>query len=203
MLTKEELRNVLAEAGLGRIAKEIAAQCEPCVLVQTLAHPYENFHVGGSRIGGVPDLPAGVEWPTWHEEPLSFLAQFNLRELQRFGCCGIMPSEGHLWFFYAAAEQRSWGFDPNDRGSWRVIYAPTAGSGLLRREAPELPDHGRYKPCLLKFHDFLSMRGPESLSVVRILLTLDEIEQLDDIDKALHEMADSEPVDHGLSRIIN
>jgi uncharacterized protein YwqG len=48
-----------------------------------------------------------------------------------------------LSFFYDA-EQRVWGFDPGDAGSWSVLYAP-AGTRVTPRAFPaDLPDHARY-----------------------------------------------------------
>lgn len=37
-----------------------------------------------------------------------------------------LPPAGLLNFFYDATEQETWGFDPNDAGSWRVIPADPA-----------------------------------------------------------------------------
>src|SRR5437773_119943 len=116
MLTREELKTALFDAGLGRIAKPLADLSEPCVLVTTRAQSYETMPVGRSRIGGWPDLPATIEWPCWRDKPLAFLAQINLAELTSFECCKVLPKSGHLWFFYDS-EQSTWGFDPQDRGS--------------------------------------------------------------------------------------
>jgi uncharacterized protein YwqG len=116
MLNREELKTVLVEAGLGRIASPLADLSEPCVLVKTHAHPYETMALGRSHIGGWPDLPATIEWPRWRDKPLAFLAQINLADLTSFECCRVLPQSGHLWFFYDS-EQSTWGFDPLDRGS--------------------------------------------------------------------------------------
>src|SRR5262249_36373175 len=187
MLTREELRLDLHQTGLGRIADAISALCEPCVLIRTHSHPYDNLPVGGSRIGGEPDLPPTIEWPSWHGKPLSFLAQFELTDLRDFDCCRVFPPTGHLWFFYSA-DQDTWGFDPEELGSWQVRYADTIPSDLQRRESPELPEMGQFLPCTLTFHDFLSIPGRETLSVVPLHLTPDEIYQLEEIEMDLHEM---------------
>jgi uncharacterized protein YwqG len=55
----------------------------------------------------------------WREKPLSFLGQVRLAELAR---PDFEPtSEGLLAFFYEADGQEAWGFDPGDRGAWRVV----------------------------------------------------------------------------------
>ena len=190
MVTREEFQVLLVESGLGRIADALSALCAPCVLVRTHPYSYGELPIGVSRIGGVPDLPPEVDWPHWHGQPLSFLAQFDLTTLSGFPCCQALPESGHLWFFYNA-EQSTWGFDPNDRGSWRVIYSETNRAALKRRDSPELPKHARYLPCTLTFHDFVSIPGPETLSVAPLQLTLDELEQLDEIEQDLHQMIES------------
>jgi uncharacterized protein YwqG len=88
---------------------------------------------GGTKLGGLPRLPSSVEWPTWEGDPLAFLAQISLDELPVSSPLEGLPREGMLYFFYDA-RQTTWGFSPQDRGSWRVIYAPTPGSSS--RPAP-------------------------------------------------------------------
>jgi uncharacterized protein YwqG len=87
---------------------------------------------GGSKIGGLPRLPSSVEWPHWDGEPLAFLAQVVLEELPASSPLQALGREGMLFFFYDAQQSR-WGFDPQDRGSWRVLYAPPGSSS---RPAP-------------------------------------------------------------------
>ena len=193
MMTRDELKAAFVEAGLGRIAQTLSALCEPCVLVRTHAHPYDTMGVGTSRIGGLPDLPKNIDWPTWREKPLTFLGQFRLADLSRFDCCRVLPSSGHLWFFYDS-EQITWGFDPQDRGSWRILYADTNEADVRRREVRGLPT---YSQCTLTLHNFLSIPGPEHLSVAPLKLTLDEIEQIEEIDRDLHEMIESGSHDQG------
>jgi uncharacterized protein YwqG len=64
--------------------------------------------VGASKLGGVPDLPAGVQWPLfqWRDEllPMLFLGQIALDEL--VGGDWFAQAGGLLSFFYAAAAKR-------------------------------------------------------------------------------------------------
>lgn len=80
---------------------------------------------GFSKLGGLPRLPAGVEWPRWQGSPLLFLGQVDLSELPASRALGGCPSVGRLYFFYDQ-EQSTWGFRPEDRGSWRVLYSTEA-----------------------------------------------------------------------------
>ncbi len=59
----------------------------------------------------------------WNDAPLAFIAQFDLATLPSLASSLALPKEGMLYFFYNQ-EQSTWGFDPKDLGSWRVIYSP-------------------------------------------------------------------------------
>lgn len=86
--------------------------------------------VGGTRFGGVPDVPADFAWPAYEgvgmddtvkSRPLSFLAQFNCAELAPLDTEGLLPQTGVLSFFYEMESMR-WGFDPKDAGCARVFW---------------------------------------------------------------------------------
>jgi len=80
-------------------------------------------------------MPQHLAWPVWQEKPLAFLAQLSLAELDAV-LPSFLPSAGFLFFFYDQ-EQQVWGFDPNDLGGWRVLYATDDCAALAERTAPE------------------------------------------------------------------
>lgn len=115
---------------------------------------------GGTRIGGMPDLPAGLDWPTprypshlkqivtrgspeANEEleqhvalhlPYAFLAQVNLPEAKALGeAAADLPEEGRLIFFYDLIA------GPYDTGAWaaRVIWDRSPIETLTARPLPE------------------------------------------------------------------
>lgn len=120
---------------------------------------------GLSKIGGLPDLPANVDWPVRNAyklrnkgapallakddlsghlaayfaspQPLSFLAQIDLAEI-----AAVLPAEpglptfGMLYFFYDVV-YNAWGFDPHDAPAFAVIYSEAA-SGLAPRNPPDI-----------------------------------------------------------------
>src|SRR5262245_865556 len=98
----------LRAAGLDRVADRILSLARPAIRLTSRAG-HDGWSVGSSRIGGYPDLPAGAEWPSWNGRALSFLAQLNLAELQRYRGCDVLPATGLLQFFYVS-EQDTWGF---------------------------------------------------------------------------------------------
>jgi uncharacterized protein YwqG len=126
----------------------------PSIRLVTQRVPCARLDLGDSRIGGVPDLPADVEWPRWlpsyqrddkfaepwHPSkpvPLGFIAQIDLGAIPNVD--DVLPGSGWLYFFYDRYCE-PWGFDPADRGCCRVIYADCDRSALARREPPSDAD---------------------------------------------------------------
>jgi uncharacterized protein YwqG len=118
---------------------------------------------GASKIGGLPHLPASLEWPQWKGERLAFLAQVALAELPRPAPLAELPTEGMLYFFYDPG-QSTWGFDPADRGSWRVLYAPAA-AGAPREAPADLPREAIHPEKRVRFRPIDSYPGWERLQV--------------------------------------
>jgi uncharacterized protein YwqG len=121
----------------------------PLALLQ--AHALNALHLvsapGGDRfsqIGGRPNLPDGMQWPEWNEKPLAFLAQVDLAELPSASSDLNLPATGCLWFFYDA-EQSTWGFDPKDAGSWRVLHGPRPPDGEPNEPPAALADGGEFE----------------------------------------------------------
>lgn len=106
--------------------------------------------MGESRIGGVPDVPPGFEWPRWlplkprddkfarpwrpdGAAPLGFIAQIDLSDIPHVD--DSLPASGWLYFFYDRYCE-PWGYDPADRGCCRILFADCDRSSLARPEPP-------------------------------------------------------------------
>jgi uncharacterized protein YwqG len=109
----------------GRIPAEVVTAIAPRVrpAVRITARKADSAATGASRLGGVPDLPQGLEWPARNGKPMTFLAQIALEEVTRVLPASALPSDGHLWFFYDSEEQ-PWGYDPGHAPGSRILYAP-------------------------------------------------------------------------------
>lgn len=68
-----------------------------------------EYQLGGTRFGGQPDVPPDFLWPTFEGEnfenetkdrPLSFIAQFDCKELSAYDTGHLLPDHGLLSFFY-------------------------------------------------------------------------------------------------------
>jgi len=172
MLDREALRIRLIDNRLSRIAAELSDLAAPCITIQTELSSDKSIPIGFSKFGGRPDVSADFDWPTWKEKPLSFLAQINLSAFANNPVSVALPSAGLLSFFYAA-DQFTWGFDPEDRGSWGVYLFDQID--LQRRETPEaLPDEVDFRPCDLSFGEGVTLPGCETPQIEELQLTDEE-----------------------------
>jgi uncharacterized protein YwqG len=154
---RESIIPLIRQYAPPRLIPFIEQNIKESLLLRTKRVSEENIPIGKARIGGRPDLPNHIGWPTWRDEPLSFIAQINLADLPEYDFLNILPSEGVLSFFYSASLE-IWS-NPRDKNSWRVLYFED--KGLRRREyPPTIPDHGRYDSLNVEFQRSITI--PES-----------------------------------------
>jgi uncharacterized protein YwqG len=131
-LTIEELLVLCEESGLAARSQQ-ACELGRTSLRLTRSEPARGASAR-SRLGGTPDLPAGIEWPSWNDQDLAFLGQVDLAEAAALDRALYLPERGLLLFFYDAATQPS-GLDPSHRGSCRVLHVGEDPSPLERKGA--------------------------------------------------------------------
>lgn len=156
-INPEVLRTEFTKAGYGELAQVLIANARHAVSVSRLSTDDESAPLGCSKLGGRPDLPSGAEWPTRGGRPLAFLAQFALADVPHAEGEPLLPNRGLLSFFYDTVEQ-PWGFDPEDRDGWRVLYWESPGQ-LDRVDPPkgafgeqDDPEYDRpFQACLPSF----------------------------------------------------
>src|SRR4051794_25438756 len=98
---EEAIRTAAGELGLSSaVVKKLIAGLKPAV--RLLPSRKSKPPVGGTRAGGRPDMPDGVEWPTTlhTREPMPFILQVNLAEVTAFDVDGVLPKAGLLSFFF-------------------------------------------------------------------------------------------------------
>lgn len=177
-MNRYELLQKLAEVGLAHRAAEMERFLLPAIRVDRHKLKADNLPIGASKLGGLPDLPLGVEWP--HCEPLHshvscaelrqqggplwFLGQTNLAELATWDFDRILPPTGMLYFFCALWRS----VFPNDGANgdgWKVLYYDGDLSRLLRTPVPPVPkllqqsyqrhnSHFQTAPCSVAFSHF-------------------------------------------------
>ena len=153
------LSEAIRRHGLTQYEKQIVALAKNSIVLRPQQVGTESLR-GSSRIGGRPDLPRGLPWPRWNDNPMAFLAQFDCRELAEHDSDGLLPKKGMLYFFYNAL-QDTWGFDPGDAGSFSVEYWPGPFDGVA--EAPkDLSEEAVYKAISVSFTKAVSIPDWES-----------------------------------------
>ena len=116
-------------------ANQILARARPTITFADTKASEKTLPVGASKLGGRPDMPAGTEWPTDYDEPLSFLAQFNLAELQVSPVARALPATGLLSLFclYDYGEDFT-------KTNWRLLYFPDASKLVRHEQHADLPE---------------------------------------------------------------
>jgi hypothetical protein len=88
--------------GLVGLADDLARLARLCVAAAE-SGPGEEAPVGGSRIGGAPDLPSKMPWPEVEGELLSFILQIDLAQVP-LEARGALPESGVLALFLGSNE---------------------------------------------------------------------------------------------------
>src|SRR2546428_6903743 len=74
--TLDDLARLSREVGLGVRVTDVLRLARRSLRLTLAEKP--RTELGGSRLGGAPDLPRGFRWPTWQGEELVFVAQIRL-----------------------------------------------------------------------------------------------------------------------------
>ncbi|WP_216327190.1 DUF1963 domain-containing protein [Deinococcus aestuarii] len=122
------LQGLIRHHGLTEIEDAILAAVRSAVVLY-LGEPHPG--TGEGRIGGLPDLPASLDWPlNGKDEALTFLLQLNLRDVPHFAG-NPLPQRGMLYVFLGLDEPAS---DVEHR---LLLY--TGDEGLSPRPLPDVP----------------------------------------------------------------
>lgn len=169
-------------SGLDRVAPDLKRSLK--YAIQTISSPAQGrpLALGASRLGGVPDLPSGLEWPTWQQAPMAFLAQLNLAELAPYDPAHLLPPEGMLSFF-CQSQGFGWeeavdykathtGVEEREPGSWQVLFVDGNLTALQPRAAPAgLSPVAQLAPCALQFQLEWTLPPIESLLIESLQLS--------------------------------
>lgn len=152
---------------------ELIKLVSPAVFLHTNPSSGKNIPLGASRLGGLPDLPANIDWPTWQEKLQSFIAQINLSEIPVFSDRNLLPKQGHLFFFYDSAQSTSgmYGFE---RESFSVFYTTAQVEKMHFNDIPENFQEKVFKPAQLLFSVGASVPSWEHSALEDIGLSFEE-----------------------------
>jgi uncharacterized protein YwqG len=83
-----------------------------------------------NKMGGMPNLPESVEWPTWEGKSHSFLCQLDFSTIPKDIFSHAIPAEGYLFLFYDQTQSDTC------KGAWKIVYLPIMDIPAVAREAP-------------------------------------------------------------------
>jgi Uncharacterized protein conserved in bacteria len=184
------------KAGLTALIPYSDTLLQPTLRLYATPTPDDEITSGISKLGGLPDLPADLQWPTLRGLPLSFLAQIRLSDLQQFGFAHRLPALGLLWFFYDA-KQQTYGEESGDAAGWRVLYHPTT---RLKRASlpPRLPRSAYFHAATLTFAPELSLAQQPQLELPSLTWSDDDQERYDTIYEQFYQEANQQAPRHQL-----
>ncbi|MHB1354664.1 MAG: YwqG family protein [Anaerolineae bacterium] len=189
-----QLQQLAARNGLARLDRKLFELMRPGIRLFPNPTTDSQIPLGASKFGGAPDLSADQKWPVTSYagrlEPLVFVAQLNLKDFVDVDTEHLLPAEGLLSFFYAAAELPT-GDAPEMREAWRVLLG-TSGD-LQRAVAPE--GASPYTSCALKWSLQFMLPPTDSEAVDALKLDADESDLYDALrdDLAASQGHDNEP----------
>jgi hypothetical protein len=82
------------------LQERIIALLRPAIRITAAVTDDAAIPIGASKFGGAPDAPPGFSWPFYEDEPLAFIAQFNLAEIAAGDVENALPHEGLLAFYF-------------------------------------------------------------------------------------------------------
>ncbi len=167
-MNRDEALAAINAAGLSRVANDLKSLMAESIRLKTRTVDEQTIKPGVSKVGGHPDLPQSVSWPTWEDGPLSFVAQVNLPEARKYDTQKVLPPSGVLYFFYDS-QQEIYGSDPADRGGWKVIYNNSDSAPLSRQPIPAgLPASAQFKACAVEFFTEITLPQRPSIYIDKL-----------------------------------
>ncbi len=197
-MNRDAVRMALQAGGLSRIMPQLEALMSNSVRVTSKSVPENQLKVGASKLGGAPDLPDDVTWPLMGNVPQSFLAQFNLSDVQPLDTDKLLPSSGMLYFFYDA-NQQTYGSDPADRAGRKVVYSAVDAASLKRRTFPDaLPAEARFASCTVSFSSEMTLPQRPNLLDAKLDWNDSERQAYSDLMAAFPSVEDRKTIHHRL-----
>ena len=149
---KALIRNL--EGGIKTSDKEaVMRMLRPTIGIKTISIEDNLVKLGGSKIGGRPDLPPEFKWPTINNKPLVFCAQYNLSCLTRLDKEKVLPPKGMFYLFLSLE------FENNDH-AFRLLYSDSGE--LTRSNFPaQLEMDYRFKSALIDYCEYYTLPDSE------------------------------------------
>jgi hypothetical protein len=139
-----EVRAAATAAGFGDIADRVARAARPTVTIHRELLRRMPRTLGTSRLGGLPDLPAGEPWPRCRGRAQTFVGQVRLRDLPA-AARELRRHHGRLLIFTHVELEGWW---DTSYGLWAGDCTTVVHANLGRRLVRTPPPRGRANPTL-------------------------------------------------------
>lgn len=136
------------------VGPRLAESLRPAVRFAIRREPDVAIDIGQSKIGGAPDLPEGMPWPSWttpagEHRTLQFFAQVELASANAAapGPLGL-PTDGELSFFadFEAGGGGITGLHDWEQAGCLVVYSPPSERLVRRSLRMEPLETGQLSP---------------------------------------------------------
>lgn len=194
-MDKTAVQAAFISAGLSRLVKDIDTLTRPSIRLFASPVQESSLRIGISKLGGLPDLPAGTAWPEWNGISQSFIAQIRLDDLRAYDVQQVLPQHGMLWFFYDA-HQQTFGENSADAGAWRVIFQEDL-QRLQRTQTPaNLPTKSQFHVCTIRFACEMTLPQQPELELSSFDWTKEEVQQYETLLATFPDSADHATIHH-------
>ncbi len=194
-MDKTAVQAAFIEAGLSQRVGDIDVLARPSIRLFPSPVDELSLPVGVSKLGGLPDLPAGIAWPEYNGLPQSFLAQIHLDDLRYYDVQQVLPQHGMLWFFYDA-QQQTFGDNPADVGGWYVLFQEDLRT-LRRTPFPaQLPAESQFHACKIHFACEITLPQQPELELVNFDWTDEEVKRYETLLSQFPDPVDRATIHH-------
>lgn len=196
-MDKASIATAMQQAGLAQLTSALDQLILNSIRLSTNPSYETAIQPGQSKLGGLPDLPAGTAWPALNGAPMEFIAQIQLADAHPLDTAGVLPAQGLLSFFYDSSQQ-TYGSDPNDRAGLKVFYFTQPSSALQRTDAPaSLPAQGRARVCSVGMSDEPTLPQRPNLEIAGLQWSADDQRRYDGVYQQL-----TSAVKHPIHRLL-
>lgn len=159
-LTKMDFSEFVASRGKGDCLNKLKEVRKNTIPLKTVPCSDEDIPIGGSKIGGYPDLPESIPYPTfsgytetrilngsctrYEESAMQLALQLDLSDAAPFDRDHKLPESGFLYIFWSGEfplvnnKYCTFDFDSDNTSPYKIIYF-NGDKSQLKRTAPPCP----------------------------------------------------------------
>jgi uncharacterized protein YwqG len=179
--TRDDLRQRIDDVGLTDHAEALMGVASAAIRL-TPRRMEDDGPLGVTRLGGLPDLPPGVEWPVVDGVLLEFVGQFRLEDLASYDEEKRLPQSGMLYFFF---DGMLTGYDRGEGKDRRAVLTYDGPLDALERRDEPAHNHEYFDifyPCVLDYETVWMLPPEEEIDeedaffppLVSILTSMEE-----------------------------